>query len=200
MKSIRLNKQIRTEIVRNIIKAWEVENPKPECVKAPSKQMLLGVAYKEWRDSIGLDAKIKLGLPTEILHTTSYVNLIVVNAEGKEIMYEGLHFRNEEERCERRIFKKSGALKLTTDSPAYVEWKKQHDLFIRQNEEFKKWDVKRADKALEIHAVLDSVNTTKQLLEVWPEIERFMPNGYVDPSKVQLPSILPTLPEVTIKE
>ena len=51
-----------------------------------------------------------------------------------------------------------------------------------------------ADKATEICAVLDSVNTTKQLLEAWPEIERFMPSGYVDPSKVQLPAILPTLP------
>lgn len=194
MKSIRLNKAIRDEIVENVIKAWKVANPKPECIKVPSKQTLLDAAYKDWRESLGLDAKIKLGFPEEVLNHECYVNLIVFGENGEHVMYEGMNFRNDKGEPVKRIFKRTGALHLTTESPVYKAWKKDHDLYVRQNEEVKKWDVQRHDKAVEIRAVLDSVNTTKQLLEVWPEIERFMPASYIDPSRVALPAILPTLP------
>ncbi|ADX87787.1 hypothetical protein TU12-16_00165 [Vibrio phage ICP2_2006_A] len=194
MKSIRLNQQIRSEIVSNVLKAWAIENPKPECVGKPSKNTLLDAAYAQWKKDFQLDILFSCGLKDEILNKESHVSLRVVDEHGTEIIYEGMYFKNAGGKNERRPFLPTGALQLTTSSPVYIEWKKQHDEFILQYEQVKKWEQTRADKATEIRAVLDSVNTTKQLLEAWPEIERFMPSGYVDPSKVQLPAILPTLP------
>jgi hypothetical protein len=36
---------------------------------------------------------------------------------------------------------------------------------------------------------LDTVNTTGQLLNVWPEAEQFIPSDVLDFSKINLPSV-----------
>lgn len=41
----------------------------------------------------------------------------------------------------------------------------------------------------EVRDVLASVNTTKQLLELWPEVEEFIPGTLRDPSSIQRPAI-----------
>ena len=41
----------------------------------------------------------------------------------------------------------------------------------------------------QVRQTLDSVNTTKQLVEVWPEVEEHLPESVKDPSKIQLPSV-----------
>lgn len=41
----------------------------------------------------------------------------------------------------------------------------------------------------QVRQVVDAVNTTKQLLEVWPEAEQFIPEDIRDPSTITLPSV-----------
>lgn len=41
----------------------------------------------------------------------------------------------------------------------------------------------------EVSQVLQGVNTSKQLLEVWPEVEKFLPKGTVNPSSITLPAV-----------
>lgn len=54
----------------------------------------------------------------------------------------------------------------------------------------KKRQQKRSEFKSEVNDILHAVNTTKQLVEAWPEIEQFIPAYLVDPSKaINLPAI-----------
>lgn len=52
---------------------------------------------------------------------------------------------------------------------------------------------KANDKANEfipqVVGILDSVSTTKQLIELWPEVKEFIPSDALDPSTIRLPAI-----------
>ena len=52
------------------------------------------------------------------------------------------------------------------------------------------WLKERRNLNTEITTVLNSVNTTKQLIEVWPEVEKFLPAHIADPNTgIKLPAL-----------
>jgi hypothetical protein len=119
---------------------------------------------------------------------------ILDNETGKEISCDYVQFYDAKGNRQNRIFNRVGGLQCDNQHPSYLEWKAQRDAYTKDNEKLNKHNQKRKDYATDIRAVLDSVNTTKQLVEAWPEVEKYIPNSFRDPSTVQLPAILPTLP------
>lgn len=74
------------------------------------------------------------------------------------------------------------------------------DLIIDDEEIFEEYDKLRAELSAynkefksyrsEVKAVLDSVTTTKQLVELWPTVEQYIPAHLADPEKgVKLPAL-----------
>jgi hypothetical protein len=131
----------------------------------------------------------------EYVNQEDSVYLSVIDKEsGNTIISDYIHFLDSKGNRQKRIFKRNGGLQCDNQHPSYLEWKAQRDVYVKENEVLKKHNQKRNDYACDIRAVLDSVNTTKQLVEAWPEVEQYIPNSFRDPSTVQLPAILPTLP------
>ena len=195
MKSIRLNKSIRDSIVHNVLQAWDEANPAPKVVDAPSKNKLLDALYQEWRKENQIDTLLSCGMDTSYVNEETYVYLSVVDKDsGTGIHYDYLTFLDSKGHKQKRIFKKNGVLQCDTSHPVYIEWKKQKDAYTKDSEVLNKHKQKRCEYAADVRAVLDSVNTTKQLLEAWPEIGEYIPNTFRDPSTMQLPAILPKLP------
>ena len=79
--------------------------------------------------------------------------------------------------------------KLTINHKLSIQWQKLQDEESDINSEKKKL-------GQEIRSLLNSVNTTKQLLEVWPESEIFL-KGLIEPNGKMLPMVqVKTLNEV----
>lgn len=195
MKSIRLNKSIRDSIVSNILKSWDAANPSPKVVTKPNKNALVDALYQDWRKENNIDTLLSCGMKLDYVNQTNSVYLSVVDEDtNNTIIYDYVYFRDSKGDKQLRIFKKSGSLQCDNTHPIYLEWKAQLDQYTKETEVFKKHQAKRADYATDIRAVLDSVNTTKQLVEAWPEVEQYIPTTFRDPSSVQLPAILPELP------
>lgn len=198
MKSIRLNKTIRTAIVENVITAWKKVNPEPILFDEQLRKMqqkLLEQAYQEWKDENKIDVLISCGMKPDYCNTDSSVYLEIVDDTGEQTHRIGyVRFRGSDGVVEKRIIKKHGGFVVKESSPAGKEYLEALKEKTDKQAAYKAWDTARYEKECEIRAVLESVNTTKQLLEVWPEIKEYIPASYVDPSRVQLPAILPTLP------
>lgn len=198
MKSIRLNRTIRTAIVENVITAWKKVNPEPILFDEQLKkieQKLLEQAYQEWKDENKIDVLISCGMKSDYCNINNKVYLEIVDDAGESIHRLGyLLFTGSDGEVEKRIIKKYGGFQVKASSHAGKEYLEALKEKTDKQAAYKAWDTARYEKECEILAVLESVNTTKQLLEVWPEIKEYIPASYVDPSRVQLPSILPTLP------
>lgn len=175
--------------------AWDKENVKPECILKPSARSLLDAAYQRWCEDNKIATLIACGMNDDYLNKESGSHICVKNEEGTNLVDEWLFFHDAKGEKERRVFKRDGGLLLDSTSPVYLEWRKSFDLYTRQHEEVERWRTKRNDYRTEIEAVLASVNTTKQLLEAWPEVEKYIPDAYADPSRIRLPAIMPTLPK-----
>lgn len=195
MKSVRLNKEIRTAIVTNILKTWDKSHPAPVGVAAPSRDGLVNALYNEWYEANKIDTLIACGMKDDYLNKDSYVYVEVKDAEtGRNIQEWGHCFHDERGTKESRVFKRNGGMSCDNTHPAFIEWQAKQSLQTESQGKIDKRNKARKDYGADIRAVLDSVNTTKQLVEAWPEIEQYIPNTFRDPSSFQLPSILPTLP------
>jgi len=71
---------------------------------------------------------------------------------------------------------------LNLRSVFWLDWQKKLASIEEYNEVRNKFKQ-------EIVAVIDSVNTTKQLVEIWPEVQVYIPTHLNDPSRIQLPAI-----------
>ena len=70
-------------------------------------------------------------------------------------------------------------------STGFTTLKNKKDL----NKDYDTWLANRSAVADQVRMALDSVNTTGQLLSVWPEAEKFIPTDVLDFSTIQLPSV-----------
>lgn len=175
-KSVRLNKEIRTRILTSIMDKYLVKNPLP-LEQANEHNWLAESVYA--RKYGHLEQHIS-EIPSELLNMRSY---ILVQVAGHELAPDFLEVDGvTPERAFAQIY-----------HPATPEEEAE---YVRVNRENRKLQ-QVYDKAVrdmntyreEVRDVLSSVNTSKQLVELWPEVEEFIPNTLRDPSNIQLPTI-----------
>ena len=210
-KSIRLNKQLRQDILDNIMNSYDAANPAPErpvMKKGTSIDELVKKAFftkykkvieefsnlsKEALEHVDLvSAHNSISYQTENGYWES-IYLTKEDLEGIKIPY-GLRrncFINLEDPAQR----------TSAMSKAIEAKKKFEKTTLKEYKQVAKdYDLSRRNYASQIRTVLDGVNTSNQLLEVWPEVSEYLPTGVLEPSKIQLPSVnIATLNSALIK-
>ena len=193
MKSIRLNKEIRFNIITNIKKAYLLKNPEPilasPAVLLDAEVLAYSLACSEKIEAIAKEAGL-----LKCIHRTHYIQYrnpsgvysVVYNVDdsGNNAMFysdvsDGLVFDFED---------KEAKLPEVLSDAAIA--------FHIHNKEYKHARINLAahtiklDKYLEdVSNVLSGVNTTGQLIEAWPECEKYVPVGILNPSKINLPAL-----------
>lgn len=182
MKSLRLNKELRTTILESFTDKYVSSNPKPEVGSATLAKFAAAIQVQK-----KLYGKYEGLLPEEFVNKSFNVKVQLPNGAVQH-----WNFGNDEEGNTIYLLstKESKVEYVFTDSdPIYAEYKKVVDDVKAQEAVYKEWR-KGYDKfKSEVTQVLESVNTTGQLVEVWPESLPFIPQEISDPSKINLPSV-----------
>lgn len=200
MKSIRFNKNIRADIVQNIEKAYIEENPEP--LVMPSITSVLQKAL--WQFYLEEVKPIKEAFKANpVLQryetTTSYMYARMPSGATITIYEEG-------DTCIKERF-----LSLNTSSSYCWDWevteskgtpvvpaliqevldteKANKKIRREQNKKLEAWQTEADRYIRDITQIIDGCNTSGQLLQIWPEVEKFLPRGATNPSRIQLPSV-----------
>ena len=204
MKSIRLNKEIRLEIVNNIMASYATENPEPP--EVPDSETALDAAVYDWAVESNKDL-IKIA---EDLHS-KYSSLIKRGYSIQYVTTKGsyrnvYHSTKTNSQYISEVYVDSVYLPSVWDGvvikldnpdtkiPAEIQT-------VLDNMKGNKASVKAAKKLVadynfeylrykqDVSQVIDGCNTSKQLLEVWKEVEQFLPVGVANPSSINLPAV-----------
>jgi len=196
MKSIRLNVKLREEIISNIEQAYEIKNPCPDHkTKAKFLSEFMDVVetgYTVQAEAFGQKA-INAGIPITFLKQT---NTIRVYTDRDN------HFCNRVMRDSDNNYKYLPDLVLSAAfiqldllgkypliEKAYTHYK-QGVKAEKANLDLKRiWEREKTNYLTDVRNVVFGVNTTGQLIEQWEEVEKFIPRGVVDPSRIQLPAV-----------
>lgn len=174
MKSVTLTKSMRQDILVSIIDKWKEKNPKPKLEKAEHD-----FAIYLWDDYFKKE-KVKFkDVPREFMKLATSVKFCVNGEVGQVNFLDG-----EEMPCNWESRYNSPVLKTLTDSnKEYCKYKKVVDAHSE-------WLEKGREVQVEATAILESVNTTRQLIELWEQCEPFLPAYIADPDKaIRLPAI-----------
>lgn len=212
-KSIRLNKQLRQDILDNIMGAYDIANPQPVEPIADTKnsivKTLLEITLKKNQKLLDLIKNNYELLKEDFNSCGKYTSLIYNNYDGNfKSVYLGNFLSTEELSLIPRSLFKNAVINLEDSNQVSATLKKVIDadkLFnkttLKQfSKDNKEWSTNHKNYKAQVSTVLEGVNTTNQLLEVWPEVEKFLPVGVLEPSKIQLPSVsISTLNSALIK-
>ena len=188
MKSIRLNKETRLQIASAIMEAYKAKNPVP-AGKLPSdvKEELteaVKAAYLKQSDAV-MKKAVEAGIEKYLKLTSSC--RYAINGS----VYNYLEFSDKVVvlNSESSVWLDVATTKIPAIKKAYEIY--QHDIKDTKPivDAHKAWELAKDNYRTNVWNILEGVNTSKQLLEVWPECERFIPKGIVDPSKLLLPTV-----------
>ncbi len=168
MKSIRLTNDMKLDILKSILSKWEETNIKPDIYKAAN---VFGMYL--WSSKYGKYKKQIDALPIELFHTSRYIKFCVDGQVDQVTVseyipseYGGIIYKS-----------------IKSSNSQYTKYNKVAD-------DFKDWQESRRSIQREAEAIINSVNTSKQLVEVWPDVEPFLPAHIADPDKaIRLPAI-----------
>ncbi len=192
MKSIRLNKSLRNEIACNISQAYNIKN-KPPLVINPMDQLrdkLIEIFLKQSADVL-MKAK-HLGIENSL----DLKNYFEFKFKGSiHILY--LYDKFGEAQYTPILGNKSGIFTdLDNLKCADVELVNIHNTYLSAYKKvrplktkYKLWKKDKDNYMADVINVLDGVNTTGQLLEVWEECAKFLPLGILNPSNIKLPTV-----------
>ena len=195
MKSIRLNKKLRQEIISNIRQAYLLKNKAPEykTKKAYFSELVVPVMRKEYiAASNAILKKVKqLGLPNCALSKGPSFAYAIDGEFGEQVYFTDTNPRARENY--HLILSEGCYFNLTKDmegdvGDAYREYLSKTKRLKQAKETHDKYQLKLKNYMADVINVIEGVNTTGQLLEAWPECERFIPSGIVDPSAISLPA------------
>lgn len=196
IKSIRLNKEIREAILNNIKTAWVEANPAPVFKSIIANDILINCVNemylartKELRELIQATPRLSKAIALQAYSYfksptgTSTAAEFPDTEDGKHIYYIKSeiiqhNFENPDE------LKKSAPMRKAVKQ--FNEVKKKEQKF---NKELNAWVTARNTYLEQCKQVIYAVNTTKQLLEVWEEVGKFIPDAYRNPSRIALPAI-----------
>lgn len=182
MKSLRLNKELRTTILNSFLDKYKSSNPEPEVgsVGKAKNEAAIKVQKKVYGKYEGL-------LPDDLINKAYYVSVQLPNDSvqhwnfGNDQNNETISLLTTKQSKVEYVF--------TEDDEIYSEYKKVADVVKQQQSVYDEWEKGYKKFKSEVTQVLESVNTTGQLVEVWPESLPFIPQEISDPSKINLPSV-----------
>ena len=167
IQSVRLTNAIRDNIKQAIENKYEEQHPKPET----SEEQFGDYCYKTAYGDIDVSH-----LPKTLFN---WCTTIKVNAAGERHNY---RMSKERPVAHDRSWEIIEAT-VTADDKKLIKLQKE-----QQNIET--WYEQKREFLKEVNELLRLVNTSKQLLELWPEVEPYLPPHIADPSRaVQLPAI-----------
>jgi hypothetical protein len=179
MKSVKLNKSLREKILNNIIKVWRHENPKPNLSTVSFK-----LGEKAVKEAIG--EKKYLDLKAIVHHNEALKANFDSSRTGLNVVSSTYGVRyiswKPEDVDDFLLFPATrGAFSVKENWKEYKEW-------IKKKESFEEWERKQVEVISQVKTVLDSVSTTKQLLEAWPEVAEYV-EPFIKAGKVNLPAL-----------
>ena len=190
-KSIRLNKELRAAILSNIKDVYVVANPAPVVVDNVDTGICEAVVahyiethadvmelVTKFPDYVRKFSTIRGSLPDGTIHSYS-LPTGVYTAYGDT--YEFDYKQDANSTCNPTI--------PDTIADAVAQRAVQRKRIKAEREALSSWKDAQIAYMESVGQVVANVNTTGQLLTVWPEVERFLPTGAVDPSSIQLPSV-----------
>tara|TARA_R110000822_G_scaffold35050_2_gene98994 strand:+ start:771 stop:1328 length:558 start_codon:yes stop_codon:yes gene_type:complete len=173
MKSIRLNKLIRDDISNAMVASWEKTSPKP-CDLRKEQQKVGDAIYKE------AHKKITFGnAHLNFFNVSAAIKYTVDGVVQQSIMS-----------CARPM--RATAPNRSSDNIAIVYDKTPKVVLDLQKLEKANsdWITLKSIFKEEIQQIISSVNTTQQLVDIWPEAEQYLPAYACDPSKgIKLPAL-----------
>ena len=194
-KSIRLNKDIRKQIIDNIREAYLAENTKPVVndVRESSLHKAILDHYKLINKDI-IEFYETNPEKQKFIHTNYYCR---IREEDSSHFYLNFNLGEGDNVC----------LPSSTDSNIFMDFnnpdtkvpksiskviasnKKLNKAMRKEREALSAYEAELTKYTQSVRQVLDGVNTSKQLMEVWPEVEKFLPQGVTNPSKINLPAV-----------
>lgn len=172
-KSIRLSQGIRTDIQLVMMAAWEKKQPAPCDLAALNK----AAGDFLWNQSYGgLKAVIKK-IPEKMLRFSGTIQVQIKDNVAQFAMSEARPhpFQDSYNRLVVAIY---------DEVPEPVE------VYRKGQVAHENWNKERTDFQSEIITILNSVTTTGQLIDLWPEAENYLPAFAADPSKgINLPAL-----------
>lgn len=168
MKSVRLSNSIREQILENVLSNWDEQNPEGNLEQAEND-----LAIYVWNKKFGKYKKHFDAIPQGFFQKRHYVK------------YEHGGIVNQAQSIHELPYRQYNEVLVTLElnDPivcAYQEAK----------EHYQDWRRRRSEIKTEVSAILESVNTSKQLIELWPQVEDFLPAHVADPDKaIKLPAL-----------
>lgn len=196
-KSIRLNTEIRNDIINNIAAAYDKANPKPELTIDTTGILEKAVRQHYMKQSLELrkviDANpiladaIKTSSCLEYRSPTgSWGSVRLYDTDDKDAVpvYPIAKFAGTRDFHNEEYLAKNPSLKKAAE-----EFTSLQKAARKEREAVSTWEKERTKYLDEILQVLRGVTTTKQLMEQWPEVKEYIPTSYFNPSKICLPAI-----------
>jgi hypothetical protein len=182
MKSLRLNKELRTTILNSFLDKYKSSNPEPEVGDVSKAQQKAAINAQK-----AVYGKYEGLLPDEFVVKS---NNIQVRLPNGSIQHWYFGYDEEGDSIYLLMSKESKVKYVFTDNDSiYAEYRKVADTVKQQQTVYDEWEKGYQKFKSEVTQVLESVNTTGQLVEVWPESLPFIPQEISDPSKINLPSV-----------
>jgi hypothetical protein len=182
MKSLRLNKELRTNILNSFLDKYKSSNPEPEVGDLSKAQQVAAINAQK-----AIYGKYEGLLPDEFVVISNNIQVRLPNGSvqhwyfGSDEEGESIYLLMSKESKVKYVF--------TDNDPIYAEYRKVADAVKQQQAVYDEWVKGYKKFKSEVTQVLESVNTTGQLVEVWPESLPFIPQEISDPSKINLPSV-----------
>jgi hypothetical protein len=170
MKSIKMSRAIREQITYEMKSAWIKNNPAKFDMKKERKK----VGDWVWNKAYG---NVNFGdTPNELLNTQSSIYFFVGSECHNFIMSElKASVRKGYDSSPDKTFDKNPRI-----LNSFLDKRSKHDDWLKEKSSFVE----------QINQIVNSVNTTKQLVEIWPEAEQYLPAYANDPSKgINLPAL-----------
>lgn len=196
MKSIRLNNEIREQILDNIKAAYLKVNP----------------LYKRPPNNLSFSQQTAEIAKAEHLQEVAMLSALIQEHPDLKI----LKLLSLSDNCTRvgKVLLPENNVSVEFDSPmpgvhqwvALRDWRDSKDQprkiktllknKAKIDRDYRKETEKVNESQKELERYLDKVrqpiygvNTTGQLLEIWPEVSKYLPQGTINPSKINLPAI-----------
>lgn len=213
VKSVRLNKTIREQIIDNIMESRDSKNaaPKVDSVTEGDFHSEVATAFKEQyaAEIKQYDDLTKAGC--KFLSSTRSIGYYhnghykAVAVETGLTTYHDLDGHKTTSECrtypdvleggylefhDSDVDDANKLKKLPKSIVALLRKKKKDTTKVRkQKAALKEWNSDRSMYRASVEEVVGGVNTTGQLLEVWPEVDRFLPKAIINPSNIMLPAV-----------
>lgn len=184
-KSLRLNNEIRDTIVASVMAKWIANDPQPKVVSATGiNEEMIREYYRQLPKQVKDLWNNKDMRP--YMNSTQCISIVIERLDattGNTFLYPDVP------KDLGSVPRKDGAFLIkrgTKVNTRYWKMVEEHEIQKRVRG---KWNNKKEDFESEVSQVVSSVNTTGQLVEVWPEVQPFLPETIADPSKIQLPAV-----------